>query len=54
MWEFLKKKSVLPGKPKSNDEDEETVEAPAVDSTLSNIDAALKAADQLREQKKQE
>lgn len=55
MWEFLKKKKVaLPGNPKGNDEDEESVEAPEVDSTLSDIDAALKQADQLRAKKEQE
>jgi hypothetical protein len=43
--QLLKKRRQPPKGPGKNEGDEEKVEAPEVDETLANVDAALKAAE---------
>jgi len=53
MFEFIKKKKVIGGGngPEKGNSDEEAIEAPEVDDTLSDLDAALAAADKVKAQK---
>jgi hypothetical protein len=47
--QIFKKKAVKPGEPdKAKDNGEDAIEAPEVDETLNDLDAALAKADQLR------
>jgi len=55
MFEFIKKKKVIGGGggngPEKGNSDEEAIEAPEVDDTLSDLDAALAAADKVKDQR---
>jgi hypothetical protein len=54
MFEFIKKKKVGIGggnDPSTGNSDEEAIEAPEVDGTLSDLDAALAQADKVKAQK---
>lgn len=52
MFEFIKKKAGGNGPSNTgNGSDEEAIEAPEVDGTLNDLDAALAAADKVKAQK---
>lgn len=52
MFEFIKKKAGGNGPSNTgNGSDEDAIEAPDVDGTLSDLDAALAAADKVKDQK---
>ena len=53
MFEFIKKKKVGGNGPGKNDAEDEAldIEAPEIDGTLNDLDAALAAADKVKAQK---